>query len=219
MDLIVQERVLTTNPALFHTAPQRDLDTFNHQVTAYRGSLFNLALRILGDGELAADATQEALILAYRKINGFHGGSFKAWLLRIVTNVCYDELRRQKRHPTVPLDLESVYGEEMDAPRWLADPSMSPEEKVEAAELERTIQDCLDALPMVFRAAVVLVDVQGMNYHEAAYAAQVPLGTIKSRLARARMRLRDSLQGYLDHPQHQPQEQRIGVIHTTACVL
>ena len=173
-----------------------DLDSFNHLLLAYQDSLFNIALHILGDDELACDATQEAFISAFRNIKSYRGSSFKAWLMRIVTNTCYDELRRQKRHPTLPLEPNHDDGEEIETPRWLADSSMLPEEKSEAAELERAIQHCLDALPIDFRTVVVLVDIQGMDYREVAHAVRVPLGTVKSRLARARLRMRESLQGF-----------------------
>ena len=181
--------------ALIQKTQHGDLDSFNHLALTYQDSLFNIALRILGNDELAADATQEAFLSAFRSINNYRGGSFKAWLMRIVTNVCYDELRRQKRHPTVPLEPINDE-EEIETPRWLADSSMSPEVKLEAAELEHAIQHCLDALPIDFRTVVVLVDVLGMNYSEVASAARVPLGTVKSRLARARLHLRGGLQGY-----------------------
>ncbi len=183
-------------PALIHDAQHGDLEAFNRLVLAYQDSLFNTALRILGDDDRAADATQEAFISAFRSINSFRGGSFKAWLMRTVTNACYDELRRQKRRPTVPLEPTNDDDEEMETPRWLADSSMSPEQKFEAAELEHAIQHCLEALPADFRTAVVLADIQGMDYSEVAQAARVPLGTIKSRLARARLRLRECLQGF-----------------------
>jgi RNA polymerase sigma-70 factor (ECF subfamily) len=84
----------------------------------------------------------------------------------------------------------------MDSPRWLADPSMTPEQKAEADDLEHAIQHCLDALPTEFRAVVVMADIQGLDYTEVATAVRVPLGTIKSRLARARLRLRECLQGF-----------------------
>ena len=190
------EQVLSTNPVLILETQQGDLDSFNHLVLAYQDSLFNIALYILGDADLAADATQEAFISAFRNIKSYRGGSFKAWLMRIVTNACYDELRRHKRHPTLPYEPNYGDGEEIETPRWLADSSMSPEDKFEAAELEHAIQHCLDELPIDFRAVVVLVDIQGMNYREVAHAVRVPLGTVKSRLARARLRMRESLQGF-----------------------
>ncbi len=183
-------------PTLILETQRGGRDSFNHLVLAYQDSLFTVALRILGNGELAADATQKAFILAFRSIKSYHGGSFKAWLMRIVTNACYDELRRQKRHPTVPLEPITDDGNEMETPSWLADSSMSPEDKFEAAELELAIQHCLDTLPVDFRTVVVLVDILGMNYREVASAARVPLGTVKSRLSRARRRLRIHLQGF-----------------------
>ncbi len=183
-------------PALIRDAQRGDLDAFNRLVLAYQDALYNTALRILSDEDLAADATQEAFLSAFRALNSYRGGSFKAWLLRTVTNACYDELRRRKRRPTAPLEPESDDGEEMDSPSWLADPSASPEEQLDQAELEHAIQHCLDALPTDFKTVVVLADIQGLDYTEAARAARVPLGTLKSRLARARLRLRECLQAF-----------------------
>jgi RNA polymerase sigma-70 factor (ECF subfamily) len=182
--------------ALVQSAQKGDLDSFNTLILNYQDRVFNTALRILGDEDIAQDAAQEAFISAFRSIHTFRGGSFKAWLLRTVTNACYDELRRQKRRPTTPLEPETNDGEEMDSPRWLADPSMTPAEQSEADELEHAIQHCLDTLPADFRTVVVLADIQGMDYSEVATAARVPLGTIKSRLARARLRLRECLRGF-----------------------
>ena len=182
--------------ALIHDAQAGSLDAFNALVLHYQDSVFNTALRILGDEDLASDATQEAFLSAFRSIGSFRGGSFKAWLMRTVTNACYDELRRQKRRPSVPLEPETDDGEEIDSPRWLADPNMSPEQKAEADEVEHAIQHCLNNLPIEFKTVVVMADIQGMDYSEVAIAVRVPLGTIKSRLARARLRLRECLQGF-----------------------
>ena len=183
-------------PALIQTAQDGDLDSFNTLILHYQDRVYNTALRILGDEDQAADAAQEAFISAFRSINSFRGGSFKAWLMRTVTNACYDELRRQKRRPTTPLEPDTADGEEMDSPRWLADPNMTPAEKSEADELEHAIQHCLDALPTEFRTVVVMADLQGLDYTEVASAVHVPLGTIKSRLARARLRLRECLRSF-----------------------
>lgn len=183
---------------LIQDAQQGDLDAFNSLVLHNQDMLFNTALRILGDEDLAADATQEAFISAFRSIASYRGGSFKAWLMRTVTNACYDELRRQKRRPTIPLEPATDDGDEIDSPRWLADPNMTPAEKAEADELEHAIQHCLSALPIEFRTVVVLADIQGMDYSEVATASRIPLGTVKSRLARARLRLRDCLRGFAE---------------------
>ena len=187
---------LMDEPALIRDAQHGDLDAFNSLVLAYQDTVFNTALRILSDEDLAADASQEAFLSAFRALNSYRGGSFRAWLLRTVTNACYDELRRKKRRPTTPLEPDSDDGEEVESPRWLADPSASPEQQLEREELEHAIQHCLDALPADFRTVVVLADIQGLDYTEVARAARVPLGTIKSRLARARLRLRECLQDF-----------------------
>jgi RNA polymerase sigma factor (sigma-70 family) len=181
---------------LIHDAQHGDLDAFNRLVLAYQDTVYHTALRILGDEDLAADASQEAFISAFRALNSYRGGSFKAWLLRTVTNACYDELRRKKRRPTTPLEPETDDGEDVESPRWLADPNASPEEQLDQAELEHAIQHCLDGLPAEFRTVVVLADIQGLDYTEVARASRVPLGTIKSRLARARLRLRECLQAF-----------------------
>src|SRR3970040_744880 len=115
--------------ALIQDAQAGNLDAFNALILHYQDSVFNTALRILSDEDLAADASQEAFISAFRSINSFRGGSFKAWLMRTVTNACYDELRRRKRRPTTPLEPDTEDGDEMDSPRWLADPNMTPAEK------------------------------------------------------------------------------------------
>ena len=184
--------------ALIQSAQNGDLDAFNTLILHYQDSVFHTALRVIGDEDLAQDAAQEAFISAFRNISAFRGGSFKAWLMRMVTNACYDEFRRQKRRPTTPLepDAKQADGEEMESPRWLADPNMTPAERSEADELEHAIQHCLDTLPTDFRTVVVLADIQGMDYSEVATASKVPLGTIKSRLARARLRLRECLRGF-----------------------
>ncbi|MFZ5878496.1 MAG: RNA polymerase sigma factor [Chloroflexota bacterium] len=184
--------------ALIQDAQHGDLNAFNTLVLHYQDILFNTAMRILGDEDQAADATQEAFISAFRSITGFRGGSFKAWLMRTVTNACYDELRRKKRRPTTPLEPEMDDGEEVETPRWLADPNLTPEQAAEADEVEHAIQHCLDNLPTDFRTVVVLADIQGLDYVEVAASVRAPLGTIKSRLARARLRLRECLQGFAE---------------------
>jgi len=182
--------------ALIQSARQGDLAAFNRLVVAYQDLVFSHAYRMMGEMEAAEDAAQEAFLSAYRNLASYRGGSFRAWLLRIVTNACYDELRRRKRRPTTPLEPTDQEDEEVESPRWITDPGETPEQQAERAELSRAIQRCLDRLPPDFRAIVVLVDVQGFNYQEASVVVGKPVGTVKSRLSRARLRLRDCLQGY-----------------------
>ena len=181
---------------LIQEAQQGDLDSFNRLVLAYQDQVYHQAYRVIGEPEAAADAAQEAFISAYNHLNSYRGGSFRAWLLRIVTNSCYDELRRRQRRPTSPLEPLDDAGEEIESPGWMVDPSDGPEDQIERAEIRQAIQHCLEGLAVEFRTVVVLVDVQGMDYVEAAQALGKPLGTVKSRLARARVRLQDCLKGF-----------------------
>jgi len=182
--------------SLIEFAQQGDLDAFNRLILLYQETAFNLAARLMNDPAAADDAVQEAFISAYKHLRSFRGGSFRAWVLRIVTNACYDEMRRRKRRPTVPLEPLSQDDEEIESPAWLADPGESPEEAAVRHELGRAIQDCLDRLPVEFRTVVVMIDIEGLDYEEAASAIHKPLGTIKSRVSRARQRLQDCLKGF-----------------------
>jgi RNA polymerase sigma-70 factor (ECF subfamily) len=182
--------------ALIEAAKGGDLDSFNSLILTYQDLAYNVAYRIMGDGPSAEDATQDAFIKSYKSLKRFRGGSFRSWLMRIVTNVCYDELRKRKRRPQVALEPYNADNEEIESPSWLKDPGESPEDRAARMELSGAIQDCLNGLSPDFRAVVVLVDIQGMDYGEASDMVNTPLGTIKSRLARARLKLRDCLQGF-----------------------
>lgn len=179
-------------------ALEGDLEAFNQLVLTYQDSAYNLAYRMLNDPDAAADVTQTAFIAAYRHLKTYRGGSFRAWVLRMVTNACYDELRRRKRRPTVTLEPLNRDEEEIESPTWLADNHLSPEEAVQMREVEKAITHCLQQLPEDFRAVVIMVDVEGYDYNEVAQILGKPLGTIKSRLARARFRLRDCLAGFAE---------------------
>ena len=183
---------------LIHSAQRGDLEAFNQLVLLYQDLLFRIAMNILRDEDVAADATQQAFLSAFRNLRRFRGGSLRSWLSRIVVNACYDELRRISRTPVLPLQIYNGDDEEMEPASWLADPGPSPETRAETNELLDTIQTCLQALPEHYRLVVLLVDVEGLSYEEAAAALDVPTGTIKSRLARARSYLRMELQRHPD---------------------
>jgi RNA polymerase sigma-70 factor, ECF subfamily len=182
--------------ALIQAAQNGDLDAFNRLVLTYQDMVYFQAYRVLDEQAPAEDVAQITFISAYRHINSFRGGSFRAWLLRIATNACYDELRRRKRRPTTPLEPVDDEGEEIDSAAWMADPDEGPEERAQRAELRRAIQHCLSDLLPDFRTVVLLVDVQGMDYAEAAQVMGTPVGTVKSRLSRARGRMQSCLQGF-----------------------
>lgn len=179
---------------LIKKAAQGDLDAFNQLVFTYQELAFNVAYRIIADESAAADATQDAVISMYRKLDSYRGGSFKAWFLRIVTNACYDELRKQKRRPTVPLEPETENGDPIDSPEWIADESIDLEDALMNSQLEKAIQNCLNNLNEKQRVVMVMVDVSGEDYETVAEAIQSPVGTVKSRLSRARLKMQECLQ-------------------------
>ncbi len=176
--------------ALIASARKGDARAFNQLVLSYQGMAYNVAYRILSDPDAAADATQDAFLSAYQALRKFRGGSFKAWLLRIVTNACYDQLRVKQRRPTSSLDDLPV---ETDHTHYLYDPSEQPDEFAERRELNHMIQRGVSTLPVEQRVIVVLSDVQGLSYQEIAEATGLSLGTVKSRLSRGRAKLRDYL--------------------------
>lgn len=182
--------------ALIQDALNGNLDAFNGLVLHYQDMAYNVAYRVMGEHGAAGDACQEAFISAYQKLHQYRGGSFKSWLLRIVTNACYDELRRRQRRPVTPLMPELDDGETLEDPYWIEDDQASPEEQMEQAALEKAIQHCISELEEKFRTIIVLVDVEGVDYEAASEIADTPLGTVKSRLARARSRVQDCLQGF-----------------------
>ena len=180
----------TDEAALIERSRRGDLDAFNSLVIAYQGRVYNLCLRMLGSPQAAEDATQEAFIAAYRAVSRFRQGSFRAWLLRIAANACYDDLRRRRSRPQVPL--EAPAGDERPAAELpAADEPL--DQRAERLELARYLQEGLASLPPDQRLAVILRDVQGLAYEEVAEATGASLGTVKSRISRGRAALRDFL--------------------------
>jgi RNA polymerase sigma factor (sigma-70 family) len=178
--------------ALIATARAGNPEAFNALVRHYEDIAYNVAYRVLGHPDMAADATQDAFLAAYRALPGFRGGSFKAWLLRIVTNNCYDQLRYRKRRPQT--SLEGMV-EDCDYSAVLMDRTESPEEAILRRDLARGLQVGITKLPSDQRVTLVLSDIQGLSYDEIAEVTGVSLGTVKSRLSRARAKMRDYLTG------------------------
>ena len=178
--------------ASIHAAQQGDVAAFNQLVRAYQAQVFRTAYRVLSDQAAAEDAAQDAFISAFKHIRAYRGGSFKAWLLRIVTNACYDQLRVKQRRPTSSLDAMLL---DPDNPAPGADRAApeTPQDVVERNELGEAIQRGLATLPSDQRVTLVLIDIEGLNYDEAADAMQTNVGTVKSRLSRARAAMRDFL--------------------------
>jgi RNA polymerase sigma-70 factor (ECF subfamily) len=180
--------------ALIKAAQRGDIDSYNTLVLHYQSQAYNVAYRIMGSADSAADATQEAFISAFKALERFRGGSFRAWLLRIVTNACYDELRRQKRRPQASLD--ALYLEDPAPGAAFTGQMESPEGYVQRMDLQDALRECLQGLPDDQRAVAVLSDVEGFSYGEISQITGAALGTVKSRLSRSRARLRDCLQGF-----------------------
>jgi RNA polymerase sigma-70 factor (ECF subfamily) len=178
---------------LIQTAQRGDPDAFNLLVLKYQDMIYRIALRIVQEECGAEDAAQNAIIQAFQNIRSFRGGSLKSWLARVAVNASYDELRRTKRHISQQLEQFNKDGEEIESPVWMVDPSFGPSELAESSELQDALNTCVRALIPDYRLMVILVDIEGLSYEEAARAARVPVGTVKSRLARARMQLRESL--------------------------
>lgn len=175
-----------------------DLEAFNQLVLTYQNPAFHLAWAMVNDRDLAEDVTQESFIKAFRAIGQFRGGSFRAWILRIVTNTAYDMLRRSQRHPLQPLITENDEGDEIESSAWLVDPSASVQDTVEKNDETEQIYRLMDDLPEVYRTVLTLIDLYEFDYTEAAQALKVPLGTVKSRLVRARLQMREKLKDYVN---------------------
>ena len=165
-----------------------DLNAFNFIVQRYQSQVLNLSARILGDRGRAEDVTQETFISAYRAINRFRGGNLRAWLMRIAANASRDSLRGSRRRPEQSLD------ESLESPSFQpASTEASPEEHAERSELNGELQKAILALSDDQRAVLVLIDVQGFSYEETAETVGASIGTVKSRLNRARRKVRDIL--------------------------
>ena len=179
-------------PELIQAARGGDDLAFNRLINHYQATAQRLAQQILRTEEAAADAVQDALIKVHRALPRFHDGNFRSWLLRIVTNTCYDYLRSQRRRATVSLDeLTEPTGAEF--PQLRTDEQQNPETLVTQQESLHFLLTAIDSLPNWHREVVLLVDVQGYDYTEASEMLGLPLGTVKSRLSRARAALRDQL--------------------------
>ena len=189
----IQNHLQQEEELLVAAASNGDLDAFNQLVLNYQNMVYQHAYSLLNDQSSAEDITQDCFIKAFQGLRGFRGGSFRSWLLKIVTNSAYDILRRSQRRPTQPLFPVDDNDEELESAPWLADPDASVQEKVEYKEFSEEVSVLLEQLPDVYRSVLVLVDLYQFDYTEAAATLQIPIGTIKSRLARARLQMKEKL--------------------------
>jgi RNA polymerase sigma-70 factor (ECF subfamily) len=175
--------------------PQKDsLSTFNTLILQHQDAAYNFAFYLLGDPDAAEDAAQQAFIKAYLHFDQFQGTNFRSWLFKILKNACIDEIRREKRRQVFSLNtLEDR--EKLESKAFpISGQMLTPEQAVDQKETSRRIQAALSHLEESFRTVLILVDIQGMDYQEAAQVINIPLGTLKSRLARARRQFRNVLE-------------------------
>jgi RNA polymerase sigma-70 factor (ECF subfamily) len=174
--------------ALVERAVAGDLDAFNQLVALYQDYLFSLVVRVVNDRDSAADAVQEAFFSCYRNIHRFRGDSFRSWLTRIALNAATDILRYRKRRPADPFP-------EWEDDAWQppAGEDASPEREAVRRNTAAILSKALARITPDQRAAIVLYDVEGFDYQEIADMTHVSLGTVKSRIHRGRLALRDLL--------------------------
>ena len=187
-----------TENELVRAAANGDETAFGELVRMYENKAYHLALRMCGNADDAYDVAQDAFLAAWRGLPSFRGeAGFSTWLYRLVSNAAIDHLRRTKhQRAQVSLDDEEL---NLDS----VDPSPGPQESAEETDLQRVVQEGLGQLGDDHRTVLVMREVQELSYDEIAGALQIDLGTVKSRLARARTALRKillksgNLSGYL----------------------
>ena len=175
---------------LLGRARRGDQEAFSQLIVQYQVPLYNMALRMVGGPDDAADITQEAFLRAWEKIRTLRDAPFKSWLFQIAANLCYDFFRRGKRYGMMPEDEDKIVGLGIATP--------DPQERAEANERNALVRESIAALDHDMRVAIVLRDVNGMAYDEIAAVLRVPLGTVKSRIARARAQVQERLQQHPD---------------------
>jgi RNA polymerase sigma-70 factor, ECF subfamily len=178
---------------LVRSAKQGDVEAYNQLVLLHQDAAYSYAYSIMQDPQAAEDCTQDGFLRAYLHLRNFRDGSFRAYILKIVRNACYDELRRNKRFMNFTKNIQKGDGETVEHMDLLVDPESSVEEKVEQIELSSLLSRHLDALPDNYRSVLYLVDLLEFEYVQASFVLNIPIGTVKSRLARGRLLLSRSL--------------------------
>ncbi len=169
-----------------------DNNAFGELVEAYQDRVYNLALRMCGNADDAFDLAQEAFFRAWRGLSGFQFESaFSTWLFRLSSNVCLDWLRAKKRRPTVSMTTLDDEGEEVQLE--IRDPGKGPEELLLAAEDRKALAKALNELPVEYREILTLRAINDLSYEEISRILNLREGTVKSRLSRARLALRNKL--------------------------
>jgi RNA polymerase sigma-70 factor, ECF subfamily len=179
---------------------RREPAAFEELVKRHQRTVYSLLYQLAPDWSDTSDLAQEVFIRIWRSINNLRNpSSFRSWLTQIVTNLFYDELRkRPRRLPTVSMDesMDDESGEGLT--RDIADTSAQPDDIVLNREISEVIRLAMQRLPEQFRTAIVLREVEGLSYEEIAILTKTEMGTVKSRIARARSKLQELLKPYLE---------------------
>lgn len=189
---VVDDPIARRDRILLEQARDGSLDAFNSLVELYQDHLWSLVARMVPDRDQAADAVQEAFFSAFRNLGSFRGGSVRSWLSRIAINAAMDQQRFKKRRPAQPYP-------ELEDESWQPPAPEAADPVHTALALERTtvLNAALAAITTDQRTAIVLFDVEGYDYQEIADLTGVSLGTVKSRIHRGRLALRDRLEGHI----------------------
>jgi RNA polymerase sigma-70 factor (ECF subfamily) len=172
---------------------------FDELIRLYEKKVYNFAYRLCGDYHEANDIAAETFVRIYNSLSNFRGDSnFTTWLFRIVTNVYLDTRKRQRSRPHQSLE-EMIELEETTVQRQIEDPSPTPEEQLTGKERTEILQQAINSLPDYQRMMIVLYHTESKSYEEIASILDLPIGTVKSRLNRARLALREKLAPYREH--------------------
>jgi len=186
---------LAAENLLVERCQQGDTVAFDQLVERHGEWVYNLAYRMVGDRDEAYDMAQEAFVRAFRAIKRFRrGSSFSTWLYRVTTNACLDEIKRRRRRPAPASSLLDADGLSPDPP----DPSPQVEDHVASLERREVVRRAIAALPLHHRLPLVLYELQGCSYEEIAAITGANVGTVKSRLNRARLALKEALEPHLE---------------------
>ena len=179
------------NDAVLENALRGDVSAFEEVMVFYEKLVYNIAYRMLNNPDDASDITQEAFIRLFKHMRSFESANhIKSWLCRVAHNLCIDELRRRKNKPVKSLD-ETLEFEDSSASLQLADDDPTPEETVILQDDLDTLERAIAKLPEDYRTMITLRDLGGLSYQEVAEITELEMGTVKSRLSRARIRLKE----------------------------
>ena len=190
-----EDKTLPTDEELIARFQQGDTYAFDQLVHRYKDPLLNFIFRFIGDVNEAEDIVQDTFYRVYKNKHYYKEvAKFSTWIYTIAGNLAKTELRRRKRRRIFSIHKETPTEKEFELP----DPDRDPEDLVNSAITEKHIQKAISNLPPKFRQVIILRDVQGFSYEEISAMIKVPLGTVKSRVNRARLRLQEDLSFLLD---------------------